>query len=96
MHAVQHALEVDGDDAVPRLLGALDERLQLVPAGVVHEDIDRAERAPGCGHGLADAGGVRHVAADGERAGADGGRDLAGGRGIEIEDGDLRAGAAEA
>jgi len=43
--AVEDAAIVDRDNPVPGLGRAFDEGLELVPSGVVHEDIERAEFA---------------------------------------------------
>ena len=53
--------QVDGDQPVPRLALAGHERLHLVPAGVVHQDVDLAELR----HERVDAGRVGEVDAVG-------------------------------
>src|SRR6516164_4555443 len=74
----QRALEVDVEDLVPELLGGLHERHEVVPAGVVHHDLDRAERGLDGAHRRLDRGGPGHVDLDRDR-GASGGGDLLGG-----------------
>ena len=96
LRAHEHALEVDLEDAVPRLLGAIPrvDRLALRDARVVHEDVDRPEPFDGAvddgaravhrrdvaDHELGFAAGALHDRARLLRAGA-----------VDIGDDDLRA-----
>src|SRR5581483_1580589 len=64
----QRALEVDLDDPVPELLVGLDERLEVVPAGVVDEHVDFSELGPHLRDPGRDAGAVGHVEPDAERS----------------------------
>jgi hypothetical protein len=62
---VQRAVEVDGDDLVPQLDVALEERLHHVPAGIVDENVHRPP-ALHLGHRLVDRTPVGDVDAMGE------------------------------
>jgi len=57
---VQRTIKVDVDDLFPQIRIAVEERLDLVPAGVVHQHVDRAtglER----GHRLVHLGAIGDV-----------------------------------
>src|SRR5207244_10604515 len=98
LHREEAALQVDGEDTVPRLFRQLDDPADLGYADVVVEHVDSAEpfaagrdvlldvSRPGC-VGLADLG-LAALAAD------DLGR-LLGGRPVEIDAADARALACE-
>ena len=50
------ALEVDGEDAVPLLLGHLIDSAAGGDGGAVHQDVEAAEALDGAGHGTLDGG----------------------------------------
>ena len=94
LHHEQHALDVDGEDAVPLLLGHLLETRRRVDAGVAAEDVD----APELVDGSLDGGRTRRLVGDvglhenGLGAGA---AQLFGGRGagalVDVDDDDVGA-----
>ena len=93
MH-VERAGEVDRDQLLPLRRLRLDERPEHVPAGVVDQDVDRAE--PGLGRGdrggdLRPVGDVAEEGFGGEACGRDAGRDLARRIEVEVEHRDLGA-----
>jgi len=67
----EHALQVHRDDAVEFFLGVVFELLANVHAGVVEQDIDRAERCGGFGGEGAGGGDVRHIQRTMHRAAAE-------------------------
>src|ERR1700688_2611169 len=92
----ERAASVGGEDGVPLAEGEALEIGSVVVGGVVDEDVDASEFAPGIFHHGLDAGFIGDVAAQGEGAHAvageidDGLLGFAGG--IEIGEGDVGAG----
>jgi hypothetical protein len=64
LHHEEHALDVDGEDAVERRGVGLQQRRHLEDRGVVEQAVDRAERRGRSGEQLRDAVGARHVGGD--------------------------------
>src|SRR6266508_4044596 len=94
----QRTLEVDVEDLVPELLGGLHERHEVVPAGVVHRDVDWAELGLDRPHGRLDGVGPGDVDLDRDRDAAGGGDllgGLLGGGDVQVRDRDLEAGLSE-
>ena len=60
-HAVEHALQVDGDVAIEEVVVGLRDRRQLHDAGVVDQHVDAAVRLLGGVEHRAHRGGVAHV-----------------------------------
>ena len=68
-----HALEVDGEDAVPLLLGHVVDGAAPGDGGAVHQNVDAPEALDGAGHGALDGGLVGGVGLHTDGGGGGGG-----------------------
>ncbi len=89
-HAGDRALEVDRQHLVPGRFLALHERLDLVPAGVVDEHVDRPQLRDHLRDAGANLRGIGDVDAGSDRTAADLARRSRSARRVDVGDRDLR------